>query len=107
MLPFHSQGLDKNESSVVDAAKKDDVIKSGLVAGIDVLKACYDSKDDADCNMILKTLMVLADECPETQAFKKGYLGLSLLQAYTTVLMFVKLLKMLLLPCARRSILSV
>jgi len=62
-------------SSVVDAVKKDGVQKSGLAAGIEVLKARCDSKDDAECVAALKTLKALADECPEAQAFTKECLG--------------------------------
>jgi thiamine monophosphate synthase len=58
-------------ASVVDAVKKQGVEKSGLAAGIHVLKARCASKDDEEALAAIKTVKQLCDECPETQAFTK------------------------------------
>ena len=68
-------------SSVVDAVKKDGVKNSGLVAGLDVLKARSASKDADDALAGLKTVKALVEECPEAQAFTKECLTACLTQA--------------------------
>ncbi|KAL7579535.1 hypothetical protein ACA910_007910 [Epithemia clementina (nom. ined.)] len=67
--------------SIVEAVKSQGVEKSGLAAGISVLAARCDSKDDAEALSALKTVKALAEECPESQAFIKECLAACLDQA--------------------------
>ena len=55
--------------SIVEAVKSEGVEKSGLAAGISVLVSRCDSKDDAEAIPALKTVKMLAEECPSAQAF--------------------------------------
>jgi hypothetical protein len=58
-------------SSIVEQVKKEGALKSGLVAGLEVLKARCDSSDADDALAALKTTKMLVEECPEVQAFTK------------------------------------
>jgi len=62
-------------SSVVDAVKKDGAKKSGLAAGIEVLKARCESKDADEALAALKTVKTLMEDCPESHVFVKECLG--------------------------------
>lgn len=59
------------EASVVDAIKKDGVVKSGFADNIDVLVAKCDSNDDNEALAALATCKALAEGCPEAEAFNK------------------------------------
>lgn len=71
---FAALSLD-DAPTVVEAIKKDGLEKSGLAANISVLVARCDSNDDAETIAALKTVALMAKECPQAQAFTKETLG--------------------------------
>lgn len=58
-----------DESSIIDAIKKDGVNKSGFADNIDVLVAKCGSTDDAEALAAMATSKALAEGCPEAEAF--------------------------------------
>lgn len=58
-----------DESSIIDAIKKDGVDKSGFADNIDVLVAKCASTDDAEALAAMATSKALAEGCPEAEAF--------------------------------------
>lgn len=58
-------------SSIVDAVKKDGVSKSGLVAGLEALKARCESNETDEAIAALSTVKALVEECPSAHAYTK------------------------------------
>lgn len=62
--------------AIVTAVQTEGVVKSGLADNIEVLVARCDSKDDNETMAALQTVLKLAENCPEAQAFTKECLGI-------------------------------
>eukprot|EP00549_Striatella_unipunctata_P000256 CAMPEP_0118684600 /NCGR_PEP_ID=MMETSP0800-20121206/6744_1 /TAXON_ID=210618 ORGANISM="Striatella unipunctata, Strain CCMP2910" /NCGR_SAMPLE_ID=MMETSP0800 /ASSEMBLY_ACC=CAM_ASM_000638 /LENGTH=1039 /DNA_ID=CAMNT_0006581345 /DNA_START=62 /DNA_END=3181 /DNA_ORIENTATION=+ len=68
-------------SSVVDAIKAGDVVKSGFADGISALAAKCESKDEAEALAGLAAAKAVAEGCPEAQPYNKDCLAACLEQA--------------------------
>jgi len=70
-----------DETSIVEAIKKDGIKKSGFVDGIEALKAKCEAKTEPEALAGLATAKAIAEGCPEAEAINKECLTACLKQA--------------------------